>query len=113
MAVGLYSGVSGLALGVGLYKGNSGLWGGASGLINGFGGSGPFPGASLYLDFLSGAPLDSRITFSRGSNATLVDSTGRLTYAPNNLLLRSQEFNDAAWASVPSAGTGTPPRSYT
>jgi hypothetical protein len=32
---GLYSGVSGLALGVGLYKGVSGLWGGSSGLIDG------------------------------------------------------------------------------
>jgi hypothetical protein len=89
MAVGLYSGVSGLAVGVGLYKGVSGLWGGSSGLINGFGGSGPFPGASLYLDFLT-PPLDSRITFSRGTNATLVDSTGKITYAPNNLLLWSE-----------------------
>jgi hypothetical protein len=89
MAVGLYSGVSGLAVGVGLYKGVSGLWGGSSGLINGFGGSGPFPGASLYLDFLT-PPLDSRITFSRGSNATLVDSTGKITYAPANLFTNSE-----------------------
>jgi hypothetical protein len=37
MAVGLYSGVSGLAVGTGLYKGVSGLWSGASGLIDGFG----------------------------------------------------------------------------
>jgi hypothetical protein len=65
MAVGLYSGTSGLALGTGLYKDVSGLWGGASGLINGFGGSNPFSGASLYLNFLAGAPLDSRVTFLR------------------------------------------------
>jgi hypothetical protein len=107
MAVGLYSGVSGLAVGVGLYKGVSGLWGGSSGLINGFGGSGPFPGASLYLDFLT-PPLDSRITFSRGTGATLVDSTGRITYAPANLLLRSEEFDNIAWTKT-SGGLGVVP----
>ena len=107
MAVGLYSGVSGLALGVGLYKGNSGLWGGASGLINGFGGSGPFPGASLYLDFLT-PPLDPRITFSRGSNATLVDATGKITYAPANLLLYSQSLATSPWENG-IAGTGVTP----
>ena len=105
MSSGLYSGVSGLALGSGLYRNVSGLWGGASGLINGFGGGGPFPGSSLYLDFLT-PPLDSRITFSRGTNATLVDSTGKITYAPANLLLRSQEFDNASWSKI--AATVTP-----
>jgi len=104
MAVGLYSGVSGLALGIGLYKNVSGLWGGSSGLINGFGGSGPFPGASLYLDFLT-PPLDPRITFSRGSNATLVDATGKITYAPANLLLYSQELDNAVWTKSGGAVT--------
>jgi hypothetical protein len=56
----------------------------------------PYSGATMLLDFLNPV-LDSRITFSRGTNATLVDSTGRLTYAPNNQVLRSEEFNDAAW----------------
>ena len=103
MAVGLYSGVSGLALGIGLYKNVSGLWGGASGLINGFGGSGPFPGASLYLDFLSGT-LDPRITFSRGSNATLVDATGKIVYAPANLLRYSEQLdNGSSWTNVSGA----------
>jgi hypothetical protein len=97
MAVGLYSGVSGLALGVGLYKNVSGLWGGASGLINGFGGSGPFPGSVLYLNFSAGETLDPRITFSRGSNATLVDATGKIVYAPANLLAWSEDFTNAAW----------------
>ena len=97
MAVGLYSGVSGLALGIGLYRNVSGLWGGASGLINGFGGADPYAGASLYLNFLN-PPLDSRIDFSRGTNATLIDSTGRLTYAPANLMLQSQTFDNAIWA---------------
>jgi hypothetical protein len=97
VSVGLYSGVSGLALGTGLYKNVSGLWSGASGLDAGFGGGSPFGGASLYLDFLAGAPLDSRVTFTRGSNATLVDSTGKITYAPANLLLQSQTFDNASW----------------
>ena len=52
MSSGLYSGVSGLALGTGLYKGISGLWSGASGLVDGAGGvdEGPY----LILDFVGG-----------------------------------------------------------
>ena len=105
MSVGLYSGVSGLALGTGLYKNVSGLWSGASGLTAGFGGGSPFGGASLYLDFLAGAPLDPRVTFSRGSNATLVDSTGKITYAPANLVLQSQTFDNASWAKANASVT--------
>ena len=105
MSTGLYSGVSGLALGTGLYKNVSGLWGGASGLVAGFGGGSPFGGASLYLNFLAGAPLDSRVTFSRGSNATLVDSTGKITYAPANLLLQSQTFDTASWTKLAATVT--------
>jgi hypothetical protein len=48
----------------------------------------PLP--SMQLDFLNNTSLNSRITFSRGTNATLVDSTGRITYAPANLLLQSE-----------------------
>jgi hypothetical protein len=40
---------------------------------------------SLLLDFLSGS-LDSRITFTRASNATQFDSAGSLVYAPNNAI---------------------------
>jgi len=39
MSQGLYSGVTGLALGSGLYKNVSGLWSGATGLLDGGGGS--------------------------------------------------------------------------
>jgi hypothetical protein len=42
------------------------------------------------------------ITFTRTTNATLVDGTGNVTYAPNNLLVRSEEFNDAAWSKTNS-----------
>lgn len=74
----------------------------------------PYPDASLYLDFLTMSAnfMDSRITFSRGTNATLVDSTGRITYAPANLLVRSQEFDNAAWqknnATITADATTSP-----
>jgi hypothetical protein len=52
------------------------------------------------------------ITFTRSTNATLVDGTGLLTYAPNNLLLRSEEFENAGWvkslASVTANVTTSP-----
>jgi hypothetical protein len=109
VSAGLYSGVSGLALGIGLYRNVSGLWGGASGLIDGFGGADPYAGASLYLNFLD-PTLDSRITFSRGTNATLIDSTGKLTYAPNNLVTQSQDFTPwGATAASTTANVGVAP----
>lgn len=98
MSTGLYSGVSGLALGTGLYKGVSGLWSGASGLITGW-------GVGLSLDFLVGNTLDPRVTFSRTTNATLVDSTGRVTYAPNNQVTYSEQFDNAAWTKTNSTIT--------
>jgi hypothetical protein len=62
----------------------------------------------MLLDFLNPV-LDPRITFSRGTNATLVDSTGRITYAPSNVMLRSEEFDDiATWPTV-IAGLGVAP----
>lgn len=64
--------------------------------------------ASLILNFTDGIyralgmnyNFSDIITFSRTTNATLVDATGKLTYAPNNLVLRSEEFNDAAWSKT-------------
>jgi hypothetical protein len=65
--------------------------------------------AALSLDFLSASgALDPRITFSRGSNATLTDSTGKITYAPTNLVTNSEAFDNAAWQKV-GAGTGITP----
>lgn len=37
------------------------------------------------------------ITFSRSSNATRVGPTGLVEYAPHNLVLQSQTFDNAAW----------------
>ena len=51
---------------------------------------------------------DAGVTFSRGSHATMYDSTGKLTFAPNNMLLYSNDFTNAAWtkgsATVPAGG---------
>ena len=53
-------------------------------------------GIRLALDFMGGT-LDSRISFSRGSNATVVGSNGLIQYAPHNLLTYSEQFDNAAW----------------
>lgn len=63
-------------------------------------------GAAMSLDFLSGT-LDPRITFSRGSNATLVDATGKIVYAPANLITYSEQFDNAAWADAAPTSTVT------
>jgi len=48
---------------------------------------------TMLLNLLNSSSLDPRVTFSRGTNAMLIDSTGQLTYAPNNMLLNSDNFN--------------------
>jgi hypothetical protein len=53
-------------------------------------------GIRLALDFMGGK-LDSRISFSRGSNATVVGSNGLIQYAPHNLLTYSEQFDNAVW----------------
>jgi hypothetical protein len=54
---------------------------------------------SLSLDFANTKALDPRITFARASTARFYD--GRSTAkAEENLLIRSQEFDDAAWAKT-------------
>ena len=45
----------------------------------------------------------SSLTFSRTSLATMFDSTGKLTYAPNNLLTYSNTFSNAAWLKTAGA----------
>jgi hypothetical protein len=68
-------------------------------------------GISLALDFMGGT-LDSRISFSRGSNATVVGSNGLIQYAPHNLLTYSEQFDNAAWTksnAVISANVTTAP----
>lgn len=98
----------GLSLGNRLGAGKSGL-SPASGLslgnrlsFLGFGGGIPTP--TLNLNFASGT-MPSGIDFSRGSLATLVNSSGYVAYAPNNLLTYSQDFTNAVW--VPTNTTVT------
>ena len=69
-----------------------------------------FGGASMIMDMTNTGALDPRITFSRTSNATQFDSAGALVYAPHNLLLFSEQFDNAAWvkqASVSAAANTT------
>lgn len=44
-------------------------------------------------------------TFTGASLRTMFDSTGAMTYGPNNLLLQSQTFDNASWST---SGTVTP-----
>jgi hypothetical protein len=63
------------------------------------------PNPTLSLDFVGATSLDAGITFSRGSQATLFDSTGALVYAKHNLLLQSQTFDNASWTKTRSSVT--------
>jgi hypothetical protein len=64
-----------------------------AGAVNLYSGGG-YP--KLQLNFLSGS-LDPRITFSRSSNATIINSDGNIAYAPHNLLTNSEQFNAGSW----------------
>lgn len=54
---------------------------------------------ALSADFLTTTALPSWITYSGASLATLFDSTGKLTFKPNNLLTYSNTFDNAAWTA--------------
>jgi hypothetical protein len=56
---------------------------------------------TLNLNFTTMTALPSTITFSRPSNATYYDSTGKLTYAPNNLLLNSATLSTQNVTTAP------------
>ncbi|MBO9377660.1 hypothetical protein GG804_12860 [Sphingomonas histidinilytica] len=47
-------------------------------------------------DFTTAA-LPPEVTFSRSTSGTLIDASGKLTYAPANLFTSSQDAADAAW----------------
>ena len=67
-------------------------------------------GSTLNLDFTTGV-LDPRLTFSRGSNATFVNSQGYVRYAGANMFPNSA-FNDAnptpsGWNAFQLSATAT------
>lgn len=51
---------------------------------------------SLLLDFANGKKLDPRVTFTRATTATYYDDN-TTAMAEQNILLYSQEFNNAVW----------------
>ena len=60
-------------------------------------GAGIFSLAPLDLRFALQKTLDPRVTFTRASTGTFVGSDGLLQSAVTNLLLRSEEFDNASW----------------
>jgi len=68
-------------------------------MLLGFRSLAPGDSPALYLPFALTGTLDPSITFSRPSLSTLYDSTGKLTYAPNNLTPHSQNFSGGLWAA--------------
>lgn len=69
----------------------------------------------VQTNFTTTSSLPSWISFSRTSNATLYDSTGKLTYAPNNIALYSQDLTNwtADGANVTSSTETAPDGSAT
>ena len=61
---------------------------------------------SLDLNFAATKELDSRISFTRASGATYIGPTGLVEYAPENLILRSEEFN-TTWTQPGATATAT------
>jgi hypothetical protein len=73
--------------------------------VGGQTGSGSSPGSptgdpgntAFQANFLALSSLPAEVSFARASNAMVTDSTGTLTYAPNNLLTYSSDLTNAAW----------------
>ena len=61
---------------------------------------GIFNTSSLDLQFARTKTLDPRITFTRASSGTYVGSDGVIKTATTNLLLRSEEFDNASWIKL-------------
>jgi hypothetical protein len=71
-----------------------------SSLETGLVGGDIFGTSKLDLRFAQQKTLDPRVTFTRASSATFVDSSGVLRSAVTNLLLRSEEFDNASWTPI-------------
>jgi hypothetical protein len=64
-------------------------------------------GSTLSLDFTTGV-LDPRLTFSRASTATFVNSSGYVEYAGANLITYSNAFASGSWYVGGTPATLTP-----
>lgn len=53
-------------------------------------------GSTLTLDFTTGQ-LDPRLTFTRDSNATFINSSGLVQYADANMMARSETLDASPW----------------
>ncbi len=108
MSSSLYSGVSGLAIGTGLYKGAAGLWGNSSGLISGWGGFSP---ASLFLAGEPGAwydPSDLSTLYQDAAGTTPVTAVGQtvgLVLDKSKGLVLGSELKDSGTTDL--VGTAT------
>ena len=72
------------------------------GLHAGLEGGSIFNIASLDLNFAKYKNIGSLVTFTRASSGTFVGSDGVLRTAVTNLLLRSEEFDNASWVKQSS-----------
>jgi hypothetical protein len=61
-------------------------------------------GSTLSLDFTTGV-LDPRLTFTRTTNATFINSQGYVQYADANLVLNSTMLVSDAWTATTSGGS--------
>jgi hypothetical protein len=76
----------------------------ANALVIGVASNRPSIRPSLLLDFANTKQLDPRITFTRASTAAYYDGI-TVAKAEENLLSRSQEFDNAAWVKASSTVT--------
>jgi hypothetical protein len=60
-------------------------------------------GSTLSLDFTTGV-LDPRLSFTRTTNATFINSQGYVQYADANLVLNSTMLVSTAWTAATSGG---------
>ena len=60
-------------------------------------------GSTLSLDFTTGV-LDSRLTFTRSTNATFINSQGYVQYADANLVRNSTMLVSTLWTATTSGG---------
>ena len=60
-------------------------------------------GSTLSLDFTTGV-LDPRLTFTRSTNATFINSQGYVQYADANLVLNSTMLVSTLWTATTSGG---------